>query len=192
MAEEKKATTNRAPLPTPLLEAALDLWSQAQGQHLIPISGRSMLPLIRDGDRALVAHGSADVRRGDVVVFWREGGLIAHRVLRICGRDSELRFVTKGDNVPHPDPPIDASEIVGRVLAVQRGGRRMRLDTTAWRVVGWLIVAGTLGWTKLYGWRQRLLGSGANRLTALLRRGTLAFRSLVFKMVQAVFCRWEE
>lgn len=184
--------TNRAPLSTPLLEATLNLWGQAQGQHLIPISGRSMLPLIHDGDRVLVLHGSNGVRRGDMVVFWCEGGLIAHRVLRIYGRDAKLKFITKGDNVPYPDPPIDASEIVGRVLAIQRGGRQVRLDTVAWRVVGWLIVVATLSWTKLRSWRQRLLGSGNNRLTALLQRGMLALRSLGFKMVQAVFYRWEE
>jgi hypothetical protein len=159
-----------------------------------------MRPFIQDGDRVLVAHGSAGVRQGDVVVFRREGGLIAHRVLRIYDDDDDdaagAKFVTKGDNVSHFDPPMSAGEIVGRVLAVRRGDRYMSLDTAAWRMLGWLIAASTLAWTKLYGWsrglKQRLLGPQPRRLTTFLRRSALALSSLVLEVVQAVLCRWEE
>ncbi len=134
----------------------MDLWGQAGGQHFIPITGRSMLPLFQEGDRVLVAHGRAGVRRGDVIIFRRKGSLIAHRVLRIYHRQSEPVFITKGDNAAHFDPPLHAGEVIGRVLAIEREGRRMPLDTTAWRIVGWLIAASTLAWTQLYGWGRRL------------------------------------
>jgi len=187
---------NTAPLPAYVLEAALDVWSQVGGQHLIPITGRSMSPSIQDGDLVLVAHGYADVRRGDVVVFRHEGRLIAHRVLCVYGGDVGPTFVTKGDNVFQFDPPLKAEEIVGRVLSVERGGRHMSLDTAAWRTLGWLIAVGTLAWTKLYGWgqslKQRLLGPQPNRLTAFLRRSALASFSLALEVAQGVFCRWEE
>ena len=186
---------DRPPLPDPVLEAALEIWSRAGEQHLIPITGRSMRPLIRDGDLVLVAHGHADVRQGDVVVFRREGKLVAHRVLRVYGAGTGKRFLTKGDNAPQFDPLLGAEEIVGRVLAVRRGDRQMSLDTTAWRSVGRFVAVATLAWTKLYGWcrhlKQRLLGPEPNRLTALLRRGALASQALVLKAAQAVFSRWK-
>ena len=186
---------NRPPLPDPILEATLQIWGQAGGQHSIPITGRSMLPLIRDGDLVLVAHGHAAVRQGDVVVFRREGELVAHRVLRVYGSGAGKRFLTKGDNALRLDPLLSAEEIVGRVLDVRRGDRQMSLDTTAWRGVGRFVAVTTLAWTKLYGWcrhlKQRILGSEPRRLTAILRRGALAFHSLLLKVAQAIFGRWE-
>jgi signal peptidase I len=189
------SNTKPAPLPGHVLEAVLDVWSQAGEQHFIPIAGGSMLPLIRDGDQALVAHGHAGVRRGDVIVFRREGQLIAHRVLHIYVGDDGPTFVTKGDNAPQLDSPLSADEVVGRVLAIERGNRYMSLDTTAWQIVGWLIAVGTLVWVKLYGWsqdlKQRLLGPQPNRLTTFLRRSALAFFSLALQVVQAILCRWK-
>jgi phage repressor protein C with HTH and peptisase S24 domain len=86
--------TKRAPLPGHVLEAVLDVWGQAEEQHFIPITGNSMLPLIRDSDHVLVAHGCAGVRRGDVVVFRHESRLVAHRVL--CIYDSDALEMGKG------------------------------------------------------------------------------------------------
>jgi signal peptidase I len=191
-----RSSTKGARLPRAVIEAALGAWGQAGEQHLIPISGRSMLPAIRDGDHALVSHGCAGVRPGDVIVFRHKGTLIAHRVLRIKGGDDAPTFVTKGDNAPQFDPRLSAGEIVGRVLAVERGGRFMSLDTAAWRILGRLIAASTLAWTRLYSWsqalKQGLLGPQPNRVTATLRRGALAFLSLILTLAQAVACRWKD
>ena len=191
-----RLNTQRVRLPRSVLEAALGVWGQAGGQHLIPISGRSMLPAIHDGDHALVSHGCAGVGPGDVIVFRHGGTLIAHRVLRIERGDDGPTFVTKGDNAPQLDPPLNADEIVGRVLAIERGGRHTSLDTTTWRILGRLIAAGTLAWTRLYGWsrdlKQGLLGPQPNRVTATLRQGALAFFSLVLTLAQAIACRWRD
>jgi signal peptidase I len=176
-----RSSTKGTRLPCSVLEVALDAWGRAGQQHLIPISGRSMLPAIHDGDHALVSHGCAGVRPGDVIVFRHTGTLIAHRVLRIERGDDGPTFVTKGDNAPQFDPRLSADEIVGRVLAIERGGRHTSLDTGAWRILGWLIAVSTLAWTRLYGWcqalKQRLLGPQPNRVTscvvATLRRGAL-------------------
>jgi signal peptidase len=190
------SSTKGARLSRPVLEAALGVWGQAGRQHLISISGRSMLPAIHDGDHALVSHGCAGVRPGDVIVFRHDGTLIAHRVLRIEHGDDGPTFVTKGDNATHLDPPLSADEIVGRVLAIERGRRHTSLDTTTWRILGRLIATGTLAWTRLYGWsrglKQGLLGPQPNRVTATLRQGALAFFSLVLTLAQAIACRWRD
>jgi signal peptidase I len=192
----KSSNVDRVRLPKTVLEAALDAWGQAGGQHLIPISGRSMLPTIHDGDHALVSHGCAGVRPGDVVVFRREGTLVAHRVMRIEDGDDGPIFVTKGDNVPRFDPHFSAGEIVGRVLAIERNGQYMSLDTAAWRLSGWLITVGTLVWARLYGYardfKQRLFGSQPTRVIAILRRVMLAFFTQAFTLSQAITCRWKK
>jgi len=200
-------------VPAHVLRAALNVWGQAGERHLISVQGGSMLPLIQDGDFVLVVYGCAGVRRGDVIVFWRgeaggisrpasyrararEGGLVAHRVLRICDGDGGLTFVTKGDNSSWCDPPVSAEGIVGRVVAVERDGRYMSLDTPVWRVVGRLIAVVTLAWVRLYdagrALKLRFLGPQPNRATAALRRGALALFSLFRRTAQAVACRWED
>jgi signal peptidase I len=179
---------NRPPLSAPILDAALEAWNQAREQHFIPITGHSMQPLLRAGDRVLVAHGSAGVRRGDVIVFQRQGGLVAHRVLRVESRPSGRVFLTKGDNSRRFDPLLSANEVVGRALAVERGGRQISLDTAAWRAAGWLIALGTLGGTKLYAWgravKRRLWGPQPSRLAALLHRGAQVLSASVLRVFQ--------
>jgi hypothetical protein len=131
-----------------------------------------------------------------VVVFRRGDRLIAHRVLRIYHRQSEPIFITKGDHIRRFDPPANADEIVGRVLAVERGGRQMPLNTAAWRVVGWLIAVSTLAWINLYGWgrglERRLWGPQPIRLAVFMRRSTLAFFALALRVVQAILYRCKE
>ena len=152
-----------------------------------------MFPLIRNGDRVLITHGSMGVQRGDVIVFRRAGQLIAHRVLQSC--EAGATFVTKGDNAFNLDPTLSAEEIVGQVRAIERDGRYMSLDTTAWRGFGWLIATGTLAWMRLYEWgrtlKQTLMGPEPNPMTASIRRVGVAFSSFALRVVQAVVCRWE-
>lgn len=191
-----KTPASQASLSDTLLEATLNIWSQARRQHLIPITGRSMLPLIQEGDRVLVKHGCADVRRGDVIVFRHEGRLIAHRVLRLDRSPSEAIFITKGDHAVRCDPPVRAAKILGRVLTVQRDSRQMSLDTSLWRQAGRLIAVGMLAWTKLYAWSWPLWQSfGESRphgLTAFLRWGGQLPPWLSLKVIQAVAGRWRE
>lgn len=191
--------------PSPLngrtLKAVLAAWKQTGGQHLIPISGRSMLPLIRDGDRVLVRHGHTDVRRGDIVVFRQGDQLIAHRVLRICqggagrgtGRGTGPTFITKGDNVLHLDRPLSGSKILGRVLAVRRGNQHLSLNTAGWRLAGWLIAAGMLpaatAYSRIRNLKRKRWGPQPVRLARFLNRAALSCSSLILRLLAFVFSR---
>ncbi len=67
------------------------------GEHAyaLEISGDSMLPVFRDGDRIVVAPGE-DVRRGDrVVVRTKEGEVMAKELRRITGTRIELISLNK-------------------------------------------------------------------------------------------------
>lgn len=163
MRETPESNTSHT-LPAEVLASALDKWRQAGEEHLIPIIGKSMRPLIQPGNQVLIKHGFANVRRGDVIVFLLQERMVAHRLLSIYRDGSKTMFVTKGDNNSYFDPPLDADQVVGRVLRIKRGGRWVSIDTRAWRIGGWLIAIGMLGWTTLYGWgrkiKYQLLGKG--------------------------------
>lgn len=184
-----------SPIPDPVLNGALDAWCDGEEQHYIPITGRSMLPLIRNGDQVLVAHGSGDISRGDVVVFRQEGGLVAHRVLRVLG-DTEPAFLTKGDNTSRADSPVEAKAVIGRVLAIKRGGRELRIDTTLWLAVGWCVAVFSLIFSRLYGWgrsiKSRLLGESHVPGVPALRRAVSGCWSAVLSAIQSLFGRWRE
>lgn len=107
-----------------------------------------------------MAHGCTGVHRGDVIVFRRRGTLIAHRVLSIFESDTGSIFVTKGNNIPHFDPPLSNSEIVGRVLAVKRGNRYTSLDTVVWKILGWFIAVSTLSFVRIHD-----CGRNLNKIT---------------------------
>lgn len=178
-----------------VLRAVFDVWGQTKEQHSISITGRSMFPLIREGDRVLVAHGCTGMRRGDVIVFRRRGRLIAHRVLNILKSDAGPIFVTKGDNIPQFDPPLNDNEIVGRVLAIKRENRCIPLDTPVWRILGWLIAVSTLSLAKIHGCgrnlTQRLFGTYFTYLTPDLHKCERVFSSFIRKILFAVFCKWK-
>lgn len=147
--------TNQTVLPEALLNGALAIWSQVGCQQWIRLAGQSMLPLLREGDQLLVAHSCEKLRQGDLVVFRRAGKLVVHRVIRFNLGVTGRIPITKGDNVPHYDAPVQADELVGRVVQVRRGARLLSLDNRVWRVSGWLIARVTAAGI---GLRKRMPG----------------------------------
>lgn len=185
---DKKIPKNR--LPATILKATLDIWQQTNRQNAVPIIGRSMLPLLRPGDYVLITHGWQGVKRGDIVLFHHQETLAVHRVIHI--KPGPI-FITKGDNVTHDDPPLKASEILGRVVQIKRGDRLFSVDNRAWRLIGWLMVMMTLAWRLIYGScrsvKQRLLGPERNWLTAFLREGAYKAFAVLRGFLQKIFSR---
>jgi len=132
-----------------VIDSALKVWREGETAHWILVVGDSMAPLLLDGDRLRVSHVIGHVRRGDVLVFRRQGVLVAHRVLRSRREGARVVFLTKGDGVPSPDrPPVEEEQLVGRVVGLDRDGRYVALDRPKWRWLGWIIASGAL-------WRLR-------------------------------------
>src|SRR4030042_3995951 len=112
-----------------------ELWQQSNESHWLPVCGTSMLPLLREGDRILVSHELSEVQQGDILVFQREEGLVAHRCVRITRRPVEGRiYQTKGDNCANFDSPLSAAEVLGVVNLVSRDGKDYDLTTLRWRL----------------------------------------------------------
>ena len=95
---------------------------RSTGRLRLAVVGSSMLPAIRPRDVLLVRRcvpGAARV--GDVVLFTRGDRLFAHRVIA-----AGASLVTRGDAMADPDPPVQPSELLGRVERVVRRGRVIR------------------------------------------------------------------
>jgi signal peptidase I len=190
-----RASGTEGAVSDPVGRAVLELWAARGRRNRFPIAGNSMRPLIHHGDVALVVHGTAGVRVGAIILFRQKGGLIAHRVLHRARRPEGDVFFAQGDNAAIIDE-VQADHVIGRVLAVQRGDRHLRLDTRLWMALGWLIATATWRWSRLYrrGWalKQQRLGPAPNRISGRLRRLGIAVVKMVITGAELIGGRWRE
>ena len=91
--------------------------------------GWSMHPTIRNGEVITIAPlGRAPVRTGDILLYRRGRGAVAHRVVDVeTGPARSGRLILQGDAALFCDQPISHGQVLGRVQAVERGGYRVRL-----------------------------------------------------------------
>ncbi|MGA6971565.1 MAG: S24/S26 family peptidase [Candidatus Binatus sp.] len=97
----------------------------------VRVSGSSMLPTLWPGDELLVrAHGSAEPSRGELVLFVRDGRLCTHRLIGRLDGAGAAQLIMRGDTAIASDPPVAASEILGTVALISRGGREVQISTS--------------------------------------------------------------
>jgi hypothetical protein len=92
--------------------------------------GWSMYPFIKHDDIVEVEPvDSSAIRLGDLV-FCRYAGnrLVAHRVVGLNREGGQVILEIKGDSVGHRDRPIYPEQVLGRLIAIERRGRRLRMD----------------------------------------------------------------
>lgn len=103
--------------------------------------------MLRSGDR-IVVEGVApsDLRYGDIVVFESPlSGLVVHRLMwQVPPRGVPRAVFTKGDALAFCDRPIAVSDVVGRVVEIERGRRRRKMSPSR-RCAGWIAAAVTWG-----------------------------------------------
>ena len=110
--------------------------------------GRSMYPTIREGEAITVRPVSPSaVQKGDIILYRWQQGVIAHRVIRIAldpakagapqgpkarsspSQSSTLSphylFVLRGDASGAQDERVEPERVLGKVVAVERGRRRI-------------------------------------------------------------------
>lgn len=103
--------------------------------------GSSMYPLfIPDRDEAFIrAVDPAGVKRGDVLLYRREAGiLVLHRLYR--KRADGLYLV--GDHQTEVEGPVKESQIRGILTAFNRNGRYVPVTNPVYRLLagGWLLL----------------------------------------------------
>jgi signal peptidase I len=96
----------------------------------LKVTGSSMIPAIWPGD-VLTARNCDihEIQPGQIVLYRRQKGLVAHRATHVTG----YLLITRGDTLQNDDPPIQASDIVGQVVSLVRNGRPVNLRHTPWQ-----------------------------------------------------------
>ncbi len=92
--------------------------------------GRSMLPLIRQGiDSVLLVPLDSAVKRFDVLLYKRDNGMyVLHRVYKIS---DDGRYVMCGDNQIVYEIGIRKEQFIGKVSAVYRKDKELRMDSAS-------------------------------------------------------------
>lgn len=117
------------------------------GRVRVRATGNSMRPAIRPGDVLLIADCAlGQIEPGDVVLFTRDARLFAHRVVDRCAGSNGSSIVTRGDSNWHRDPAIGVDQLLGKVIAVQRGTTSSSPPGPSWlRRAQGLIVSECIG-----------------------------------------------
>ena len=121
------------------------------------VAGNSMAPLLHGGDAVWAEPVlPASLRRGDIIVVRREQELVTHRLVAV----GDGKWYTKGDNARHLDPPMTADAILGRVVAIERRGRRIELRGRRWAIVSRLLGFASWWQARLFRVGRRVKGMG--------------------------------
>ena len=130
-------STARETLGCELAAEVLRSW----GRLRLRATGASMLPAVWPGDILSVrSHDAVEALPGDIVLFGREGRLVAHRVVERILCQDKIQWVTRGDSVGGNDAPVSSHELLGRVTAIERGSRRIIPRLTFWgRMASWIL-----------------------------------------------------
>jgi hypothetical protein len=82
-------------------------------------TGRSMHPLIPAGSRLLVEFGAAPERLGDVILFRRPSGAVAHRLVGRRRTGDRVLLIVKGDGEALADSAVTPEQVLGVVREVR-------------------------------------------------------------------------
>lgn len=123
-------------------------WSSAllpllkEGHELrLPLSGRSMFPLIAGGrDEIVISDCSGKMPvRGDIALFVRKDGThVLHRIHHVKGG----RFYMLGDAQTVIEGPVEKEDLLAIAVAVIRKGKTIKCSRLFFRAISelWLLV----------------------------------------------------
>jgi signal peptidase I len=101
------------------------------GAVRLRVFGTSMAPAILPGDLVSIERATLhEISPGDVVLFHQRGRFFVHRVVdrkeaAVAVTSDEGCLITRGDRLRQDDPPVNPSELLGRVVSLERNQRKM-------------------------------------------------------------------
>lgn len=106
-------------------------------------NGSSMHPFIQSGNTIVIKPlEKITVNIGDIIFFRRtekENSFTAHRLIKIGKGQGGTQLFTKGDDLGYYDPPVLQEQVIGRVVRVERNGKRLELTSRPWCIFGYII-----------------------------------------------------
>jgi hypothetical protein len=93
------------------------------GTLRLEVTGLSMLPSVWPGDILFIERcHMREITARDIVLFTRQGKLVAHRVLYKTPVGDKPHAITQGDGLLSPDAPVSPTELLGSVRHILRAG----------------------------------------------------------------------
>lgn len=121
-------------------DTLLEFWAENGKETTFKLTGNSMYPSIKSGDKVVIQHTRQSIRIGSVVAFRRGREIIVHRVIKIKKDHDQEIFLTKGDFNRKSDIPITEAQIIGKVVTINKdGGRQIDLQTPYQQLCGHII-----------------------------------------------------
>ena len=139
--------------------------AEAAGPLRLTVTSDSMRPLLRAGDVVVVQPiEPRALQPGAVLVVQRGGEWITHRLVAV----DERGWHTHGDNTRYADEAASAAEIVGRVIAIERGDQMIDLQQPHWRAIDRRINRVQRLQLQMFAALRRRSGARSNRITRAL------------------------
>ena len=89
-----------------------------------------MLPSLWPGDLLTIQSAAHDeIAPGDIVLVLRDNRFFVHRLVEKRQVQDCLLWITRGDAMPQNDPPVAASDLLGRVASVCRAKSQLRSES---------------------------------------------------------------
>ncbi|OGL39603.1 MAG: signal peptidase I [Candidatus Schekmanbacteria bacterium RIFCSPHIGHO2_02_FULL_38_11] len=104
--------------------------------------GTSMHPFIKDKDIIKVKPVQPEKLKSGDVILYKTGyrGFVVHRLIKKQNKKKgEPLFVTKGDFCYTPDPAISSSDILGKVISIERNGKEISMENGMARLRNFLL-----------------------------------------------------
>jgi hypothetical protein len=103
-----------------------------------------MFPFIRAGD-ILTAKPipPENLTVGEVLFYYKDGKFFAHRLKE---KSSDRLMITRGDNLPFDDHFITSSEVLGKIVMIERKGKKIDMESGFMRLVNWTIARIPIYW----------------------------------------------
>ncbi len=101
-----------------------------------------MLPTLWPGDVLTVQSVRPEqVEPGEIALYMRQDRFFIHRIVSTDLKRDQAFLVTRGDSMFEDDPAVDNSELLGRIVEVQRAGSTfmpVRKLSLFRRILAWL------------------------------------------------------
>jgi hypothetical protein len=114
-------------------EQFIELWKESGKERIFRVRGTSMRPLIRDSDNlgVIPVRRAEELYIGDIALFQRPAGMVAHRIVGKFSKDNCTYLYEKGDTALLP-AMILGEKIVGKVVRIYRPGSTVDLTKGFW------------------------------------------------------------
>jgi signal peptidase I len=108
---------------------------EKENEIKVKVRGVSMFPFLRRGHSLLVSGTDCgQIRVGNIILYYDEGEIYCHRVF--SKKDGSITVKADANVCAEPLSPED---LIGKVVAIERKGRTIRIDNTLGYIRGLFI-----------------------------------------------------